>query len=560
MNVIAKIIRKKGMMTVAALGITYTLILGLPTLSHASTVVGFNPGHIIDDGVMTDSGSMSVIQIQNFLNAKVPSCDTNGTLTSEFGGGTRAQWAATRGYYPPFTCLKDYAENGLTSAQIIKNASQQYQINPQVLIVLLQKEQGLVTDTWPTSNQYRSAAGYGCPDSTPGVCNSSYYGFTNQIANAAKLFHSVITSSPSWYSPYVLGNNYIQWSPNSSCGGSTVNIQNLATVSLYDYTPYQPNQSSLNAGYGSGDSCSSYGNRNFYHYFTDWFGNTLIKVLTASEQNSITNNNHYGTSYCSFLKPSDVPVNSYCKSPMTGDFNGDGYQDIAVLSIFPDGKSFNLWLFPGGPSGIGDPVLQRHFDAADGWDISMNKFVAIDVNRDGITDLVSFARGIYDGITMVEIDGNGDGLKQQPKITVNDAIYKAQPTGWYWECIDVIRQTGDFNNDGYDDIAVLSIFPDKKTFNLWVFPGSATGLGNPILQRTFDVNQFWDASNNKFVALDINKDKTSDLFSFARSAYNGITFVEIDGGSTGLKQQPEIIVNDNIYKSQPTGWYWDNIR
>ena len=28
------------------------------------------------------------------------------------------------------------------------------------------------------------------------------------------------------------------------------------------------------AGYGTGDSCSAYGNRNFYNYFTDWFGET----------------------------------------------------------------------------------------------------------------------------------------------------------------------------------------------------------------------------------------------------------------------------------------------
>src|SRR5699024_261440 len=38
--------------------------------------------------------------------------------------------------------------------------------------------------------------------------------------------------------------------------------------------PYQPNRAALNAGYGTGDGCSAYGNRNFYNYFTDWFGST----------------------------------------------------------------------------------------------------------------------------------------------------------------------------------------------------------------------------------------------------------------------------------------------
>lgn len=79
-----------------------------------------------------------------------------------------------------------YSEGGRSAAQIIYDAAQQHQINPQVLIVLLQKEQGLVTDTWPLNIQYRSATGYGCPDTA--ACDSQYYGLTNQLNWAAKMF------------------------------------------------------------------------------------------------------------------------------------------------------------------------------------------------------------------------------------------------------------------------------------------------------------------------------------------------------------------------------------
>lgn len=254
-----------------------TSAIGLTNSTYALTANGFNASNIIDDSVFTNSGSMNVAQIQAFLNSKVPVCDTNGTQPSEYGGGTRAQWAANvslhpinGAFYPPFTCLKDYAENGLGVAQIIYNVAQRYQLNPQVLIVLLQKEQSLVTDTWPSPTQYKTATGYGCPDTS--VCDSQYFGLTNQLNWSGKLFRAVLNDSPTWYSPYSLGNNFIQWSPNSSCGGSTVNIRNRSTVALYDYTPYQPNQAAINAGYGSGDSCGAYGNRNFYLYFRDWFG------------------------------------------------------------------------------------------------------------------------------------------------------------------------------------------------------------------------------------------------------------------------------------------------
>lgn len=247
--------------------------LTFASVTHAG-VVGFKAGNIIDDNVFTNTTTMKVGDIQNFLNSKVPTCDTNGTQSAAdmgYPNMTHAQYATqVRGWPgPPYTCLKDYSQNGLTSAQIIYNTAQNYQINPQTLIVLLQKEQNLVTDTWPLPIQYRSATGYGCPDTAP--CDSQYYGLTNQLNWSGKMFRSILNNSPNWYTPYILGTNYIQYSPNASCGGSNVTIENRSTQALYNYTPYQPNQAALDAGWGTAP-CGAYGNRNFYSYFTQWFG------------------------------------------------------------------------------------------------------------------------------------------------------------------------------------------------------------------------------------------------------------------------------------------------
>jgi hypothetical protein len=244
------------------------------SIQHPSyaAVQGFKAGRIIDDTTFGNRSALSVNSIQTFLNAKVPQCDTYGTQPSEFGGGTRRQWAEARGYAPPYTCVRDYNENGKSSAQIIYDTAQEFYINPQVLIVLLQKEQGLITDTWPTSVQYRTATGYGCPDTA--ACDTQYYGFTNQLRWSAKMFRAIMNASPTWYTPYILGNNYIQYSPVQSCGGSNVYIENRATQALYNYTPYQPNQGALDAGYGTAP-CGAYGNRNFYLYFSDWFGSPV---------------------------------------------------------------------------------------------------------------------------------------------------------------------------------------------------------------------------------------------------------------------------------------------
>ncbi len=244
---------------VLALFVFVALALFIPARSNAAL---FDPGRIIDDGIFTNKNAMSVGDIQNFLNSKVPVCDT------WHPAGLYAQ-----GANPPWICLKDYNEGGRSAAQIIWDAAQAYTINPQVLIVTLQKENGLVTDTWPYPWQYRTATGFACPDN--GTCDPAYYGFTNQVNQAARHFRNFYDNNPNWWVPFRTGVNFIQWNPNSSCGGSNVNIVTRGTAALYSYTPYQPNAAALNNINGTGDACSAYGNRNFWRDFNNWFGSTF---------------------------------------------------------------------------------------------------------------------------------------------------------------------------------------------------------------------------------------------------------------------------------------------
>lgn len=274
----------------------------------------FQAGRIMDDVVFFNPGTMNTLQIQEFLNAKVPSCDSSGQQTiydSAYGDTvTRAVYSQRRGVSTPFICLKDFRQdtiakpgeaglcNGYTvanqsAAEIIYNVAQSCGINPKVLTVLLQKEQSLVTDDWPWPVQYRSATGYGCPDTA--ACDAEYYGFFNQVYSAARQFkrysrdsnlfnYRANTSADIYFNPgpCVENTSCTQYygrfgtSPDIQyCGATSVFIQNQATAGLYNYTPYQPNSAALNNLYGTGDICSSYGNRNFWRLYNDWFGSTL---------------------------------------------------------------------------------------------------------------------------------------------------------------------------------------------------------------------------------------------------------------------------------------------
>lgn len=275
--------------------------VALAPSAHAATAASWQAGNIIADSVFYNSADMSAAQVQEFLNQMNPNCDTWGTQPSEFGGGTRAQYGASRGYPAPYICLKNYYENpstrannlnggtipagALPAAQLIKNAAQANGISVRALLVTIQKESPgpLITDTWPFPNQYRNAMGYGCPDTAP--CDPQYEGFWNQINNAARQF-TIYKNNPSSYRHIAGRNNAVLYNPQSVCGSSSVYINSTATAGLYNYTPYQPNQAALNNLYGTGDSCSAYGNRNFWRLFTDWFGSTLGVSRDAAIQST----------------------------------------------------------------------------------------------------------------------------------------------------------------------------------------------------------------------------------------------------------------------------------
>ncbi|MFE6966959.1 hypothetical protein ACFVAJ_17745 [Agromyces sp. NPDC057679] len=262
---------QRTMIILGAAAIATSAIVAAPATvaptSTAEAVTGsdFNPGMIIADSVFYNSSAMTVAQIQSFLQSKVPNCRSGYVCLKDFRQNTTSQTVKSEG------CAAYAGVAGESAAQIIYKVATACKINPQSLLVLLEKEQSLVTDDWPGDRQYRSATGYGCPDTAD--CDINYYGFFNQVYNAAWQFKKY--QARPLDRGYIAGRtNSILYHPNSSCGRSDVYIQNQATAGLYIYTPYRPNQAALNNLYGTGDGCSAYGNRNFWRIFNDWFGST----------------------------------------------------------------------------------------------------------------------------------------------------------------------------------------------------------------------------------------------------------------------------------------------
>ncbi len=344
-----------------------TALLFSSKQTHAASKSDWIAGHIISDNEFINTNSMSVSEIQAFLDKKIGRCDTWGTDNNS----ANAKYAASRGWPgPPYTCLNIYREvpkttpggtmpannyadpnsrpaGSQTAAWIIKDAANRYKINPKVLLVKIATESvgPLTSDNWPLFYQYRYAMGAHCPDSGPNGsanCDPAYAGFSIQIYEAAKLMRSYLDNMDQpWYGYVENGKktqnpanrctgsdpgagvkvpnttNCILWNVKPrGCGAQNIYIESKATAALYTYTPYQPNAAALNNMYGYGDNCSAYGNRNFWSLYWDWFGNTRgLKLISQLEQRYLAlggTNGSLGT----------VSDSGYCNSNKTVCWQG----------------------------------------------------------------------------------------------------------------------------------------------------------------------------------------------------------------------------------------------
>lgn len=229
---LARTARRLGVLVI---GVALLLAFGGLGTAFAAT---FNPVLVCSDSTMSDWTSMSVDDIQAYLNTQP------GILKSY--------------HAPPFTPPLEPADPNATgaglpdpaqvpsgqasAAQIIAGAARDWHINPKVLLVTLQKEQSLLTTKAPSQAKLNMAMGCG-------IFNGSTYtypGFGNQVwYAAAKLYAYGETNHRKGPCGYTAHNPVGIWVPGSSYtydGNEPYRANyvplNLATFKLYTYTPH----------------------------------------------------------------------------------------------------------------------------------------------------------------------------------------------------------------------------------------------------------------------------------------------------------------------------------
>ena len=199
--------------------------------------VNFNPNFIISDFELEDYNSMSLHDIQYFLNRH------SGILKHYVTNNTRIGEI-------------------MTASEIIYQAAQKYQISPKYLLTLLQKEQSLITNYAPTTKALDWATGYAvCDDcSMNDPYLQKYKGFYNQVMYAAQRNRFYLDNTDkTWL--FQAGGEY-------NIDGKIITPYNQATACLYSYTPH------IN------------GNYNFWKIWNKWFTRKYPNGSLLKEVNS----------------------------------------------------------------------------------------------------------------------------------------------------------------------------------------------------------------------------------------------------------------------------------
>lgn len=240
-------------------------------------IANWMPGFILSDHAMYSPSLMSESQVKSFIQTKGANCTSSSSGTCLKDKTASALSLQSKFADKGYGCKPLKLAAGTKSWTAVKSVGDACGINPQILLVFIQKESSGLTQALSNA-RWDKMMGMGCPDGQP--CKTEYAGFTNQLYYGADALTSYRYRDFKYNNAAKAGTPiavpYSSGDP-TGCGSETFVIENQATASLYTYNPAVPSKAALAAypGY-TANPCDSWGQRNVYMFMMQWFPETMV--------------------------------------------------------------------------------------------------------------------------------------------------------------------------------------------------------------------------------------------------------------------------------------------